>query len=164
MLIGSRQKLNALTASPVLSINGASVKQVSTSKSLGVLIDANLTWGSYIEKLAKKIIASGIAATKRVRQIVPPATLHLIYKALTLDSAAFWLLQCCPGNCGIKLADKLRKLQNRAARAVTFSSYDVHASQLLQNFSWINLSAQRNIQKALTWFLNPLMALLLSIY
>ena len=64
MLIGSRQKLNIVTASPVLSINGTPgppVNQVSTSKSLGVLIDANLTWGSHIKKLAKKI-ASGIAA------------------------------------------------------------------------------------------------------
>ena len=32
MLIGSRQKLNALTASPVLSISGTPVNQVSTSK------------------------------------------------------------------------------------------------------------------------------------
>ena len=30
MLIGSRQKLNTLTASPVLSINGTPVNQVST--------------------------------------------------------------------------------------------------------------------------------------
>ena len=42
MLIGSRQKLNTLTASPVLSINGTLVNQVSLSKFLGVLIDANL--------------------------------------------------------------------------------------------------------------------------
>ena len=34
MLIGSRQKLNTLTASPVLSINVTPVNQVSTSKSL----------------------------------------------------------------------------------------------------------------------------------
>ena len=81
MLIGSRRKLNTLTASPVLSINGTLVNQVSLSKFLGVLIDANLTWGSHIEKLAKKI-PSGIAAIKRVRQFVSRATLHLIYKAL----------------------------------------------------------------------------------
>ena len=77
MLIGSREKLNTLTASPVLSINGTPVNQVSTSKSLGVLTDANLTWGSHIDMLAEKI-ASGIAAIKRVRQFVPPAILHLI--------------------------------------------------------------------------------------
>ena len=66
MLIGSRQKLNTLTASPVLSIIGTPVNQLSTSKSPGVLIDANLTWGGHIEKLATKI-AAGIAAIKRVR-------------------------------------------------------------------------------------------------
>ena len=43
MLIVSRQKLNTLTACPVLSINGTPVNQGSKSKSLGVLIDANLT-------------------------------------------------------------------------------------------------------------------------
>ena len=55
MLIGSRQKLNTQTDSPVLNINGTPVNQASTSKSLGVLIDANLTWRSHIEKLAKKL-------------------------------------------------------------------------------------------------------------
>ena len=35
MLISSRQKLKTLTASPVLSINGTLVNQVSTSQSLG---------------------------------------------------------------------------------------------------------------------------------
>lgn len=81
MLIGSRQKLNTLTASPVLNINGTPINQVSTSKSLGVFIDANLRWGSHIGESAKKV-ASVIAAIKKVRQFVPPATLHPIYKAL----------------------------------------------------------------------------------
>ena len=81
MLIGSRQKLNTLTGSPVLNINGTLVNQVSLSKFPGVLIDANLTWGSHIEKVAKTN-PSGIAAIKRVGQFVPPATLHLIYKVL----------------------------------------------------------------------------------
>ena len=141
-LIGSRQKLYTLTDSPVLSINGTPVNQVPTSKSLGVRIDTNLTWGSHIEKLAKKII-SGILAIKRVRQIVPPATLHLIYKALTQPHFDF--CNVVWGDCGIKLADKLQKLQNRTARALTFSSYDADASQLFQNLNWKNLSTQRDI-------------------
>ena len=99
MLIGSKQKLNTLTASPVLTISGTPVNQVSASKSLGVLIDANPTWGSHIQKLAKKI-SSGIAAIKRVRQFVPPATLHLIYKALTQPH--FDYCNVVWGSCGIK--------------------------------------------------------------
>ena len=140
MLIGSRQKLNTLSASPVLNVNGTPgppVNQVSTSKSLGVLIDAILTWGSHIEKLAKKI-ASGIAAIKRVRQFVPPATLYLIYKALI--QPYFDYCNAVWGTCGVKLADKLQKLQNRASRALTFSSYDADASQLFQDLNWKNLS------------------------
>ena len=69
MLIGSRQKPNTLTTSPVLNINGAPINQRSTSKSLVVLIDANLSWGSHIERLAKKL-ASRIAAIKRIRQLL----------------------------------------------------------------------------------------------
>ena len=130
-LISSKQKLYTLSASPVLSINGTPVNQVPTSKSLGVRIDANLTWGSHIEKLAKKIV-SGIAAIKRVRQFVPPATLHLIYKALTQPH--FDYCNVVWGDYSIKLADKLQKLQNRSARALTFSSYDADASQRFQNF------------------------------
>ena len=85
--------------------------------------------------LAKKI-ASGIAAIKRVRQFVPPATLHLIYKALI--QSHFDYCNVVWGICGIKLADKLQKLQNRAA--LTLSSHDADASQLFQNFNWKKLN------------------------
>ena len=39
---------------------------------------------------------------------------------------------CSPvwGNIGKGLSDKLQKLQNRAARIVTFSSYENHSSDL----------------------------------
>ena len=37
MLISSRQKLSTLTSTPILTINGTPIKQVATSKSLGIL-------------------------------------------------------------------------------------------------------------------------------
>ena len=111
MLISSRQKLNTITESPVVSINGTPVNQVLTSKSLGVFIDAHLTWGSDIEKLAKKI-PSDIAAIKRVRQFVPPATLHLIYKALIQPH--FDYCNVVWGNC------KLRKLPKSCSESSNF--------------------------------------------
>ena len=98
MLIDLRQKLNTLTASPVLSINGTPVNQVSTSKSLGVLIDGNLTWGSHIKKLAKKnCLWDCRRAIKSVRKFVPPAALHLIYKALIQPHFGF--CNVVWGNC-----------------------------------------------------------------
>ena len=44
MLIGSRQKLNNLPSLPSLNINKVPIKHSHCSKSLGVLIDENLTW------------------------------------------------------------------------------------------------------------------------
>ena len=52
-------------------------------------------------------------------------------------------------SCGIRLADKLQKLHNRALQALIFSSYDADASQLFQKLNWKSLSTQRDIQKAL---------------
>ena len=78
-------------------------------------------------------IASGIAAVKRVRPFVPSATLHLIYKALIQPH--FDYCNVVWGNCSMKLVDKLQKLQNRAARTLTFSNYDTDASQLFERLN-----------------------------
>ena len=64
-------------------------------------------------------------------QAIPPVTLHLIYKALIQPH--FHYCNVVWGSCGITPADKLQKLQNSAARALTFWSYDADASQLFQN-------------------------------
>ena len=61
-------------------MNGTRVKQVATTKSLGITIDDKLSWNCHIEKLTK--ITSGNCAMKRVRHLVPPATFRLIYQAL----------------------------------------------------------------------------------
>ena len=47
-----------------------------------------------------------------------------------------------------QLSDKLQKLQNRAARVITKSSYDASSRQLLNFLGWDNLSIRRAKQKA----------------
>ena len=56
------------------------------------------------------------------------------------------------GNCGKTLSEKLQKLQNRAARVFTSSSYDADARYLLQQLGWKDLIAQCQIQVALMVF------------
>ena len=84
---------------------------------------------------------------KRVRYLVPPATLRLIYQALIQPHFDYGSTIWGTCSCGVTLQDKLQKLQNRAARVLTFSNYDVNAGQLLEILGWKNLSHQRNIQK-----------------
>ena len=81
MLIGSGQKLSTLSESLELLIDNIPIKQVSTTKSLGILIDNNMARHGHIDKLSKKI-ASGIGVIKRIRSFVLPEILQYIYDAL----------------------------------------------------------------------------------
>ena len=52
------------------------------------------------------------------------------------------------GNCGITLQNKIQTLQNRAARVLTYSSYDADAGHLFELQGWKNLASQQQIQRA----------------
>ena len=47
-----------------------------------------------------------------------------------------------------QLSEKLQKLQNRAARVITKSSYNTNSNYLLNSLGWDNLSVRRTKQKA----------------
>ena len=134
MLIGSRQELDTITDSPVVRINGTPVNQVSTSKSLGVLIDANLTWGSHIEKLGK-IIASVIAAIKRVRQFVPPSS-NIASYLQSFDSAAFGLLQCFLAKLWRKTSRQTSKTPKSYSASSNFLKLRRRCIAAVSKFQW----------------------------
>ena len=117
MLIGSRQKLYTLTPSPVLNINDTAINQVSTSKSLGVLIDANLTWGSHIEKLAKKNCL-WYCSYQTGQAICSPSNTASYLQSL--DTAAFRLLQCCLGKLRYKTSRQTSKTPKSFSAGTNF--------------------------------------------
>ena len=146
MLIGSRQRIRTFETSPSLEIGGMPINRVSHTKSIGVYLDENLIWNEHINQISRKI-ASGIGALKRIRSFVPDTTLQLIFNSLVQPYFDY----CCVvwDNCSKTLADKLQKLQNRrAARILTFSSYDANADVVLASINWKKLETQRKIQKA----------------
>ena len=53
------------------------------------------------------------------------------------------------GNCSKSLCNKLQKLQNRAARILTFTCYDTNADKLFKELGWRKLNTQKQLQKAL---------------
>ena len=54
MLIVSRQKLSQVKSDPDLHIGFDGISRVSSTKTLGVLVDENITWGNHIDYVAKK--------------------------------------------------------------------------------------------------------------
>ena len=82
--------------------------------------------------------------------LIPLDTRVTMYNALIMPyfnyCGAVW------GNVNKGLADKLQKLQNRAARILTFSSYDVRSSVLLDELGWERLEYVRLKQLAVTMY------------
>ena len=67
---------------------------------------------------------------------------------MSLVQPHFYYFDSVWGSCTKTLANKLQKLQNRAARTLTHSNYDANADFLIQQLGWKKLHSQRSIHKA----------------
>ena len=81
MLVASKQTLSTFPEIPSFSINDHPVKQVSSTKFLGVHIDQNMNWKSHIRNIFNKI-ASALNAVKRIRHLIPFNILIEVYDSL----------------------------------------------------------------------------------
>ena len=122
MLIGLRQKLSTLSSQSKPSIDDVPLQKVTSVKLLGI------RWQS-------------------INYFIRTPTLHCIYNALI--QSQFDYCNVAWGNCGKTLFDRLQKLQNHAARVLTFSRYDADANLLFRHLNWKDLSTQFQMQKAL---------------
>ena len=87
-----------------------------------------------------------MGAMKCINYCLPPTALHDVYYGLV--ESPFDYCSTVLNNCSKTLHDKWQRLQNRAARILTNSSYDADASILLNDLGWQNLETQQQIQKA----------------
>ena len=126
MVIGSNQRLNSFSDNQVnVEIDAKLITKVKEAKLLGVIIDEHLSWSNHIGDLSKKI-SSAIGALKRIRPYISKRTALQIYQALILPH--FDYCSSVWGDCNLTLGNKLQKLPNRAARAITRSNYDTSAT------------------------------------
>ena len=140
MLIASKYRLKNIHRNPQLKINSKSISRVNKSKSVGVMVDENLTWSEHINTIAKKV-SSAIAGLRQIRPSVTFDTLVTIYKSLILPFFDYCDVLWTNANKGG--LDRLQKLQNRAARVITHASYDVRSRDLLKSLNWDNLIERR---------------------
>lgn len=151
MIIGSRQRIKATTdnESIIVQLESKTISKVDSTKSLGVHIDANLSWKTHVDSTSKKI-SSGIGALKRLRPFVSQETSTKIYKSLIEPYFDY-----CNGvwhNTSNELCDKLQKLQNRAVRIITKSDYKASVSPLLKTLNLVPLSTRWKRQLSVTMF------------
>ena len=121
MLIGSGKRLKQIRNDPIIKIRDHIIKRVYKKKVLGLEIDDKLQWTKHVEKQTKKISCS-MAMLRKVKPYVPQATLQMIYKSFVLPYFNYCSTIWYDGN---KMhAEKMLKLQKRAARVITSSGLE----------------------------------------
>ena len=120
-----RQRLNAQCEEIDISIDDRTIKRVDHTKSLGLTLDAQLSWSKHVDEKCKKA-SSAIGELKRVRPFIPTDVAVQIYNILILPHFDYCspVWDCMSGY----LSDKLQKLQNRAARVITQSPFETSSN------------------------------------
>ena len=149
MLIGSKFKLSQIHNDFTVKVHNTPLDRVKKHKYLGVHIDEFLNWRPHINATSKKISA-GLAILKRVSTTIPFDTRMNMYYALVMPY--FNYCSTVWGNIGKGLSDKFQKLQNRAARILTFSNYETRSNVLLDELGWERLENIRHKQLAMIMY------------
>ena len=141
MLIGSRQKLSQVKIDPDLHIGSEGIGRVSSTKTLGVLVDENITWRNHIDYVAKKV-AKGIGLLRRSKDLLEINTLKTIYNATVLPYFDYCALVW--DNYSQTIKHKLEKLHNKAARIITGDSDEIRSDAVRSKLGWVTLQERRD--------------------
>ena len=105
--------------------------------------------GKHVEDICKEV-SSAIGALKRVRPLIFKDTAIQIYNALIMPHFDYCspLWECLSGYS----SDKLKTLQNRAARVITKSPFDTSSTHLFSTLNCKRLSLRQKKQKDLMMY------------
>ena len=136
MLIRSKYRLTLTSTDPEISVGSQKISCVKETKTLGVLIDKNITWKNDIKATCTKI-SKAIGMMRQVKNVISNESLKRLYKALVLPyfdySSLVW------DNCSNSLKDRIQKLQNKAGRIINGDSYDMSAKNTRLKLGWKDL-------------------------
>ena len=120
---------------------------IGSNKYLGVQIDSELKWREHITSAIGKI-SRAMGMLKYAKKYLLLDIGKIMYRSIVEPH----FRNCCSvwGCCGETLLDKLQKLQNRAARIVTSSSYDASSLPLIENLGWLTIKEMIEVETATT--------------
>ena len=136
MLISTKQKGSSLRSrneALELKIRDNELEVVQKTKYLGVQIDCSLDWKEQIKAVSTKV-SRVIGFLRHAKSFLPIASLRTLYTGIVEPHFRY----CCSvwGCAGSTDINQLQKLQNRAARIITNSSFDTPSRPLITELGW----------------------------
>ena len=137
ILISTKQKGSSLRSrneALELTIRENELEVVQKTKYLGVQIDCNLDWKEQIKAVSTKV-SRAIGFLKHAKSFLSMASLKTLYTGIVEPHFRY----CCSvwGCAGSTDINQLQKLQNRAARIITNSSFDTPSRPLITELGWM---------------------------
>ena len=136
MLVSTTQKHNILKSRNDdldLKIRDNELEIIQKTKYLGVQIDNCLNWKEHIKTVSTKV-SRAIGSLKHAKTFLRQETLMTLYTGIVEPHFRY----CCSVwgcACSTEL-NQLQKLQNRAARIITNSSFDTPSRPLIDQLGW----------------------------
>ena len=132
------------TGKPTITINGQIIKQVQTTKFLGVTIDEKLSWVPHIENLCTKL-KSQTGMLNRIKRNIPAENYKSLYFALFESHMRYCItvFGCTDNNT---LLEKIFRAQKHCIR-ILFGDFEVY----MENAK-IRKNARENEQKLVRKF------------
>lgn len=119
----------------VLKLNNTIIHESSEIKYLGLILNNRLSWKFHLE-LSKKLSRS-VGMLYKLRHPCPIKVLKSLYFSLFNSHASYGLAVW--GNADNTYMDKIKKLQNKAIRAMTFSTVYVSVDPLYKSLTILGL-------------------------
>ena len=129
-----------------LSMGGNKIERTQSYKYLGVTVDHKLNWKMHIEELCSAL-ASVCGVLSKVRHYLDRKSLMLIYNSLFESRLRYAILGW--GTVCEYYLSKLKILQNRAVRFITFSSFRAPVAPLYSKLKILPLSELLFHQRAI---------------
>ena len=120
------------------------IEKTDHYKYLGILFDQNMNWKLQISKMCAKL-SSVCGVLSKVRHYLDRSSLMLIYNALFDSRLRYGILGW--GTASEQYLSKLRVLQNRAVRFISFASFRSPAGPLYSNLKILPLEQQLFLQR-----------------
>ena len=136
MLVSTKQKHNILKSRNEdlnLKIRDNELEIIQKTNYLGVQIDNSLNWKEHIKTVSTKV-SRAIGFLKHAKTFLRQETLKTFYTGIVEPHFRY----CCSvwGCAGSTELNQLQKLQNRAARIITNSSFDTPSRPLIDQLGW----------------------------
>ena len=119
-----------------IRINNTEIEEKVTTTFLGVQIDNKLNWKAHIAHICNKVSKS-IAILRLVRSIFPLNILKMIYMSLIYSHINYCILIW--GGADKSVIEPLFKLQKKAIRIISKSSYLEHTAPLFKSLALLTV-------------------------